>query len=128
MSLAPRRLGAETLQWYGLFGAALVWTAQLIVGFGATVARCSAAGAGWGIGLHTWEIVLTAAAAALALTAEIAAVTILVRTRGVDHSAEAPLGRRRFFAVAAALANVLFLCAILMSGLGVLTHAACRQA
>lgn len=119
---------AEFLQWFGLFGAALVWTVQLVVGFGFAHARCSAAGTGWVIDLHTWEIVLTAAAAALALAAEAAAVSILLETRGAEDADEPPLGRRHFFAVAAALGNVLFLCVILMSGLGVLTHAPCRQA
>ena len=46
-----RLLRAEILQWFGLFAAALIWTTQLVVGFGLTVARCSAAGMRWGIGL-----------------------------------------------------------------------------
>ncbi len=118
---------AEFLQWFGLLAAALTWTGQLVVGYGLTTARCGATRA-WGIDLHDWELALTAAAALLALTAEAAALTVLARTRGVEDSGEPPVSRRRFFAVAAALGNSLFLVAILLSGLGVLALSACRQA
>jgi uncharacterized membrane protein YedE/YeeE len=69
-ALGRRTFRAETLQWTGLLAGALVWTGQLIVGFGTTLARCSPGGAGWGVSVHTWEIVLTIVAAAFVLAAE----------------------------------------------------------
>jgi hypothetical protein len=36
----------ELLQWFGLFGAALAWTVQHVVGFGATLAHCGAGSVG----------------------------------------------------------------------------------
>jgi hypothetical protein len=123
-----RTLRAETLQWTGLLAGALVWTGQHIVGFGTTLARCSPGGAAWGVSIHTWEIVLTIVAALFVLGAEAAAVTILAETWGVEEDGEPPVARRHFFAVAAALGNVLFLSVILLGGLGVLTLDPCRQA
>ena len=49
--------------------------------------------------------------------AEAAAVTVLLRTRGASYEATAPLGRIRFFAIAAVLANLLFLMIVLLSGI-----------
>jgi hypothetical protein len=123
-----RILRAELLQWYGLFGAALVWTAQLVLGFGLTIARCGAGGAPWGIDLHTWELTLMIVGAVLALTAEAAALTVFLETRELEHDDPPPRGRQHFFASAAALGNVLFLVIILLSGIGSIVHPPCHQA
>jgi hypothetical protein len=120
--------GAEFLQWFGLLGAALVWTGQHVLGFGITVARCSPGGVGWRIDEHVWELTVMAVALALALVAESAAIVTLRRTRGIGDSAAPPDGRRHFFAVGAALGNVLFLAIIVMSGLSTLAFDPCRQA
>ena len=119
---------AESLQWFGLFAAALIWTAQLVIGFGLTVARCGAAGAEWGIDLHTWELVLMAIGIVVTLSAEGAALTVFLSTRELEHDDPPPLGRRHFFASAAALGNVLFLVIILLSGIGVIVQSPCHQA
>ena len=119
---------AEILQWFGLFGAALIWTTQLVVGFGLTVARCGAGGVHWGIGLHTWEIVLMVVGAAVALSGEAAALSVFLALREVEHDGPPPLGRRHFFAAGAVVGNVLFLMIILLSGIGVIVHTPCHQA
>jgi hypothetical protein len=119
---------AEFLQWFGFGGAALVWTAQHLIGFGTTVARCGAGGAQFGIDLHTWEIATFAAALVLVLAAEAAAAVTVVRTWGVEYDGPPPEGRRHFFALAALVGNLLFLVIILLSGLSILTLEPCRQA
>ena len=119
---------AEILQWFGLFAAALIWSLQLVLGFGLTLARCGAAGMRWGIGLHTWEIALMVIGAVVTLAAEAAALTVFFGTRDVEEDDPPPLGRRHFFASAAALGNVLFLVIILLSGIGVIVHSPCHQA
>jgi hypothetical protein len=119
---------AEGLQWFGLFAAALIWTAQLVVGFGLTVARCGAGGMGWGIDLHTWELLLMAIGIVVTLGAEAAALSVFLSTRDVPHDGSPPDGRRHFFASAAALGNVLFFVIILLSGIGVIVHSPCHQA
>ena len=118
---------AEFLQWFGLLAAALAWTAQLVIGFGVAVANCSAGSARWGIGVRTWEIALTAAGGGVALLAGAAAVTLFLETRGTDEYDPPPWGRRHFLAMAAVLGNFLFFVAILLNGVGTLTHASCGQ-
>lgn len=122
------RMRAEWLQWYGLFGAALIWTAQHVIGFGLTAARCGAASARWGIDLHTWEIVAMAVGASFALLGEAAALAVFLSTRDVEHDGPPPAGRRHFFAAGASVGNVLFLMAIILSGTAVLTQTPCHQA
>jgi hypothetical protein len=119
---------AEFLQWFGLFAAALVWTGQHVVGFGVTVANCAAGGSHWGISVKTWELALLGVGVAFALLAEAAAVRVVLATRGVEEDGPPPHGRRYFFAVAAVLANVLFLAIILMDGLASITFPPCRPA
>ncbi len=123
-----RRPGLETLQWIGLGAGASIWVAQLVIGYGATVARCSAAGPGYGIDLTSWEITLTAVGGAVVLAAEAAAIRVFLRTEGTSYDGAPPDGRRRFFASAAIVGNLLFLGAILLSGLGTLAFDPCRQA
>jgi predicted small integral membrane protein len=118
---------AEFLQWFGLGGAALTWAAQLVVGYGTTVARCGAGGARFGIDLFDWELAPMLAALLLALTAEAAAITTVIRTWGAEYAGPPPDGRRHFFALAATVGNLLFVGAILLSGIASLVHEACRQ-
>jgi hypothetical protein len=128
MRLWRPRLTAEFLQWFGLGGAACVWTGQHLIGLGTTIARCGAGGVRFGIDLHTWELATMATALALALTAETAAIVVVRRTWGVEEDGPPPEGRRHFFALAAAVGNVLFIGAILLSSIATLTFDPCRQA
>jgi hypothetical protein len=118
----------ELLQWAGLFGAAIGWTAQHITGFGFTVAQCGAGGSAWHLNRTTWELTLLVVGELLIVAAEAAAITVLVRTWGVEEDAAPPLGRQHFFAIAAATGNVLFFFMVLMSGIGTLATTPCHQA
>jgi hypothetical protein len=121
-------IDAEFLQWFGLLGAGLTWTVQLVVGFGVTLARCGAANAVLGVDVKAWEISLMAVGIALALLAEAAALSLLWQTRDVDYSDPPPEGRRHFFVVAAALGNLLFIVIIVLSGTGAIVHEPCVPA
>ena len=121
------KLTLEFLQWFGFGGAALVWAAQHVIGFGATLARCGAGGVRFGIDLHTWELTTFIVALAFVLAAEASAIIVARRTWGVEHDGPPPDGRRHFFALAAMIGNLLFLVVILMSGLSTLTFDPCRQ-
>jgi len=127
MRLSARYLDPEFLQWFGLFGAALTWTVQLVVGFGVTVARCGPANAVLGVDVKAWELTLMGTGIALALLAEAAALNILWQTRNVDYGGPPPEGRRHFFALAASIGNVLFLVVIVLSGTGAVFHQPCTQ-
>ena len=127
MRLAARYIDPEFLQWFGLFGAALTWTAQFVMGFGVTIARCGSANAVLGVDVKAWEIALMTTGIALALLAESAALSVLWETRNVDYGGPAPAGRRHFFALAAAIGNVLFIVIIILSGTGAIVHEPCMQ-
>ena len=121
-----RRL--EILQWVGLFGGALLWGLGHVVGFGVTEARCSSAGSGWGIDLDLWEGLITGLAWVLALGAALASVAVIQGTRDVSYESAPPAGRLRFFAIAALVANTIFMAALLLYALGTIFNVACRQA
>ena len=123
-----RQLRPEFVQWYGLFGAAFAWTAQLVVGWGVAYADCTAASRHWGLDLVTWEIVLAVVGITFAVLAETAAISVLLATRQLEYDDAPPLGRRHFFAYAAALGNILFVVAIVLNAVGVLSNATCRPA
>jgi hypothetical protein len=116
---------ADLLQWFGLLGGAIAWATHLVLGYGVTVADCSRGGAPWGLDLRVWEIVLMAAAAAVVVLAELAALTVYLETRGIDHEGPPPDGRRHFFASAAVIGNVLFLGAVVLAGAAALSQS-CR--
>jgi hypothetical protein len=119
---------AEFLQWFGLLGAGLVWAAQLVIGFGVTVAACGEAAGSASIDVDAWQIALMAIGIPLALLSEAAALSIFLETRTIEHGDAAPGGRRHFFAAAAIIGNVLFVVAILLSGIGALSHGGCGGA
>lgn len=122
------RVRPELLQWYGLFGAALVWSAQLVVGFGVASADCAAASRRWGLDVVTWLVVLTVIGLVFAVLAELAAIQTLLATRPVEYDGQPPQGRRHFFAYAAAIGNVLFIAAIILNAVGAFSNVTCRPA
>jgi len=117
----------EFMQWFGLLGAPLAWTVQHIVGYGVTEARCEVGSSRWGVGVDSWEITLMVASLAIVLFAELCAVTLYFLTRDAAYDGPGPLGRRHFFVYASSLGNLLFLGAILLSGIGSVYHIPCRQ-
>ena len=137
------RIGRFTLgqlavvQWIGVVVAPLAWTGQHVVGYGAGQARCSVAGAGWGIAFDTWQLAILAAAGLLVVLSEAAAVTVFLATRETNHGdgppgegrwgGAVPYSRLHFFATAAMVANVLFLSMILLDGLGSVFATLCAQ-
>ena len=120
-----RYLRAELLQWYGLFGAAIIWAAQLVVGFGVAIADCNVDSQR--VDLVVWQIVLLVIALVFAIAAEVAAVRVVLSTRDVEYDGPPPAGRQHFFAWAAMLGNVIFLALIVLTGVGAIVHHRCHQ-
>lgn len=121
-----RRLAA--LQWLGLLFGAGTWALGFIAGFGLTQAECGAGGARWGIANDLWQAIMTSVTVVCVLVAEAAAVTVLRRTQEVGYDAgEPPLARIRFFAIAAIVANAIFLMIALLAGVAALANVVCRQ-
>ncbi|HST26247.1 MAG TPA: hypothetical protein VLJ76_09655 [Gaiellaceae bacterium] len=127
MSLRRPHLSAEFLQWFGLGAGALVWASQHVIGYGTTVARCGAANAVFSLDLHTWELTTGLVGVAFCVAAQAASVVVVVRTSGISYDGPPPDARRRFFALAALVANTLFLVAILFSSISSLAFDPCRQ-
>ena len=116
------------LQWVGLVLGAVVWAGQHLAGWGLTEVTCDSGTIPWSIQHDLWQALLMVAAIALVLVAEAAAVAVLRATRESSYEDSAPLGRLRFFAIAAVAANVIFLMIILLDGLAAILNVACRQA
>jgi hypothetical protein len=114
----------ELLQWVGLFGAAFAWTAQHVTGFWVTVTKCAPGGSP-NLSQTAAQTTLIAVALVLILLAEAAAISVLVRTWGVEEDDSPPLGRQHFFAIAAVVGNVLFFVMVLLSGIGTLVTTPC---
>jgi hypothetical protein len=122
--LERTRLLTNLLLFHGLLAAPLAWTAQLVVGYGIGEADCSAGGSRWGIHAGTWELVVTAAAAAVALTGLVTAVWMLVEQRRASGDAR---GRIDFMAAGGILVSSVFIALILLGGIGSLYIARCHQ-
>ena len=118
----------EALQWYGLFGAAFVWAAQLLLGFAVAQANCNKGSATWGIDLVTWQSVLMGVGLLLAAAAEAAAISVVLATRDTEYDGAPPRARRHFFAWGAMLGNLVLFNAILLQGIGAIAHGTCQQA
>jgi hypothetical protein len=118
-----RRL--ELLQWFGLLGGALAWTAQLVLGLGFAQAACSPGPSSAGTTVP--QLALTIGAAAIVVLAGLAALAVVLATSGLHYDGAPPDGRRRFFALGALAANVLFLAIVLNTGLQATQHFPCRQ-
>lgn len=119
-----RRLAV--LQWVGLGLGGVAWFTAHVVGWGITEATCDSAG--FGLDHDLWQALALGTAAVLVLGAEAAALRVLLATRETSYEAGPPAGRIRFFALAAVVANGLFLMIIVLDAIGSIFNVACRQA
>ena len=110
----------NTLLWFGVFGAPLAWTLQLVLGYGLEEAACAPGSRDWGVDGDVWEVVISAGAAAAAVAAGLGVLAIRRR------SAPDPNGRIEFLVVVGLLLSALFLTLIVLTGAGVLALGSCR--
>ncbi|HET7568729.1 MAG TPA: hypothetical protein VFJ91_12095 [Gaiellaceae bacterium] len=130
--MTPRLRLLSVLQWIGILAGALTWTGQHVVGYGIGQAECAAGGMHWGIENDVWQLTLTACAGLVIALAWVCSLVVFLRTRGENYGdgpeePRIPQGRLHFFAVAALVANVLFLAIVLMDGLAASFGVLCRQ-
>lgn len=127
-----RRIVLELLQWYGLLGAPLAWTAMHVAGFGVTQAACGVAGSRWQLSTRPWEGVLLGVTAAAAVGAFVSAARVWRATRGSDANGVAELtevrrARLHFLATASLVVGILFTAIILLGGLGSIAVGRCPR-
>jgi hypothetical protein len=121
-----RRL--EILQWTGLLLGAAMWGAAHVIGYGTIEASCNDAATVFGIDQHLWEGLINGLAGVVSLGAALAAAAVIVATQNVSYEDNPPIGRIRFFAIAALLANVLFVMMVVLYAAGSIANTPCRQA
>jgi hypothetical protein len=125
------------LQWVGLLLGAITWTTAHLAGIGITQAECNATGlTKWGLSNPAWQGTVMGVSAAFIVAAEICAVTVFWRTRGIEFGDGPPVegfeGERKptrihFFSAASVAANAIFLMIVLLDGFANLFDIACRQ-
>jgi hypothetical protein len=119
------RARLEAYQWLGLLVGPLAFAVQHVLGVEATLADCNPARLT--TPLHPLQAGATTAAALLILAGEAAALLAFRATRDVEIEGDPPAGRIRFLATAALAIGPIFLTLVLLDGVGVLSHAGCRQ-
>jgi hypothetical protein len=101
-----------------------------------TNAECNAAGSRWDMSNPAWEGTLLGIAIASLVLAEVCAVIVFLRTRGIEFGDGPPeegiAGERRptrihFFSAASIPANLIFLMIVTLDLVGNLANVACRQ-
>ena len=127
MRLRSVSSAASPLMWFAVGGAPLAWVVQIGFGYWAAQAECSAGGSRLGISFEALSVLLTAAMGAVALAAGAASVALLRLTREAEEDDAPPAGRVHFLSVVGLTVTVLFLCLIVMTGVGQLVLPVCRQ-
>jgi len=124
------------LQWVGLLAGSATWIVAHYGGIEITQAECNATGAArWTLSNPVWQGTLMGVTATILVLAEVCAVTVFMRTRGVGFGDGPPeeevdsrrLTRIHFFSVAALVANLMFLMIVLLDGTANLVDIACRR-
>jgi hypothetical protein len=110
--------------WIGVAAAPLAWFTQFTVGQYLSVVACTPGGGG--ISVHGWALPATVVAALVAVGGGMSALATFRATREATGDTDPPLGRVHFLGIVGLIASPLFLCIILMGGLGALQHAGCR--
>jgi hypothetical protein len=121
-----RRLGI--LQWFGLLAGAVALAVGHTLAFGLTLARCNAGGAHWGLPNDTVEASILGVCALVAALAGAASCWVIARTRNTTYEGDPPLGRIRFLAIAAAIAELFFFAVLMLDLFGNAFPPVCRGA
>jgi hypothetical protein len=122
----PRTSSVVTLiQWFAIVAPPLAWTAQLVVGYGFTIAACGAGGVSGGIGIHLWQGVAGAVAAVIAAGAWAGAIMLHAATG--RHEVDDPVGRVRFMSTIGIVIGLIFLTLIGFTAAGELSLQGCRS-
>ena len=115
----------ELRVWFGALAGPLAWAGQHVFGYGLTEAGCDVGGQRWGVPIDTLTAIATAVAALIAVLGLVVAIGVF---RANAQEAPPPEGRRFFLGAIGVFINPLFLCIVLMSGIGSIVLDNCHQA
>ena len=120
---------AALLMWFGLFAAPAAWALQHVSGIELQYAQChdNTPGPAYGIHVDAWTLVITIAAAAIAVLGGLASIAAWRATRDAEDDDAPPAGRIHFLSVIGMTITPLFLALILMAGLGEVFLPSCLQ-
>lgn len=117
------RLSLNLLMWFGVLGAPVAWVVQFLVSFWFAEAACS--GPGRAAPVDTATAIVTGLAAAVAIGAALAALSVMRATK--DQGDAPPPGRVHMLGVVGLTISPLFLMIIVFNAIGVLVLPECQQ-
>jgi hypothetical protein len=112
--------------WFAVLGAPFAWGFQFGVNYWISEAQCSLSGPGWTSASHTWAVVLTVAAAIVALAAGLVSVLLFRATSDLEDDDAPPGGRTHFLSIVGMAITPLFFFIIVMNGVGATVLAPCH--
>ena len=116
---------ASLLLWFGVLGAPLAWTLQLVAGYGVEEAGCAEGARRWGVPSHGLQIAILCFCAAVALGSGLAAGWSWREAgRGRLRNRR---GRVAFLGICGLLLSALFLALIVLGGAGAATLDTCAR-
>lgn len=124
------------LVWFGVLGGGIAWACEFVANLALTWAQCNQPIQRWSLGVHGWEIGLSAAAVAVGLAATAVSVWLFLRTYRHEDAAELerrgmgvhpPLGRLSFLSMIGICVNVLSVTIIIMTAVGAPLLPVCQQ-
>jgi hypothetical protein len=118
--VAPSRLG---WLWWGVLAAPLAWATVISAGYFLQDAGCPPASPGeiWGVDVSAVSVAVVIACAAIAA----AGALVAYRETRLSRNDETRGGRSHFMAVAGLLGSLLFLLAIVLSGIAFIPLSSC---
>lgn len=118
-------LRTEARVWFGVAAAPAAWTVQHVFGYGLSEFTCDP---GAGASATTFDVgaaIVSGVAILIALAGLAAAFTIF---RSTGSETPPPEGRRHFLGAVGVTISPLFICIMLMSGIGSIILEKCHQA
>lgn len=127
---------SNAVLWFGVLGGAGAWAVQFVANLAFTFAQCNQPVMRWRLPVHTWEIVLSAAAVTVGLASLAVCAWLYLYTYQFRHVPQAerrgegtapPTGRINFLATVGLTVNFLALSIVIMTGIGAPLLPVCQQ-
>ena len=120
---------AGLFAWFSVLGPPFAWALQHVAGFSVGLADCpdNTRGPGWSVPVDGLSIAIGAVTAFIVVLGGVAAVAAYRAARDADESDAPPAGRIHFLATVGVTLAPLFLCIIVLNGIGAILLTNCHQ-